>query len=34
MTLKITLYESLVGFQKEFLHLDGQKHIVKSQPGK
>jgi len=29
MTIKITLLEALVGFEKEFLYLDGQKHIVR-----
>jgi len=34
MTLKISLYEALVGFEKEFTYLDGCKHVVRSQPGK
>lgn len=33
MTLKITLYEALCGFEREFTHLDGVKHVVKSKQG-
>jgi len=33
MTLKITLYEALCGFEREFTHLDGCKHVVKSKQG-
>lgn len=33
MTLKLSLYEALSGFTKEFTFLDGCKHVVKSVPG-
>lgn len=33
MTLKISLYEALTGFEREFTHLDGNKHVIKSKPG-
>jgi len=33
MTLKITLYEALCGFEREIQHLDGESHIIKSKKG-
>lgn len=33
MTLKITLYEALCGFEKEFTFLDGCKHVITCKPG-
>lgn len=33
MTLKITLYEALCGFKREFTYLDGVKHIIVTKPG-
>lgn len=33
MTLNITLYEALCGFEREITHLDGCKHLIKSKKG-
>lgn len=33
MTLKISLYEALCGFEREFTYLDSVKHLIKSKPG-
>jgi len=33
MTLKVSLYEALCGFQREITHLDGCKHLIQVENG-